>query len=97
MDGTQIVTRDKLVADLKLVVNDAEELLKITAGQAGERVAAVRDKVQRGLDQAKVKLVELEDRAVVQTKAAGSTYGIALDPGVLNGFVRVATLMPLQA
>ena len=33
----------------------------------------------------------------VQTKAAGSTYGIALDPGVLNGFVRVATLMPLQA
>ncbi len=33
----------------------------------------------------------------VQTKAAGSTYGIALDPGGLNGFVRVATLMPLQA
>ena len=33
----------------------------------------------------------------VQTKASGSTFGIALDPAVLNGFVRIATLMPLQA
>lgn len=33
----------------------------------------------------------------VQTKSAGSTLGVALDPGVLNGFVRVMILMPLQA
>ena len=33
----------------------------------------------------------------VQTKAAGSTFGIALDPGVLNGFCRIAILSPLQA
>jgi ElaB/YqjD/DUF883 family membrane-anchored ribosome-binding protein len=70
MDGTDIVSRDKLVADLKLVVNDAEELLKITAGQAGDKVLAVRDKVQRGLEQAKAKLVELEGKALEQTKAA---------------------------
>jgi ElaB/YqjD/DUF883 family membrane-anchored ribosome-binding protein len=70
MDGTDIVTRDKLVADLKLVVTDAEELLKITAGQAGDKVLAVRDKVQRGLEQAKAKLVELEGKALEQTKAA---------------------------
>jgi len=49
MNGTDIVTRDKLVADLKVVVADAEELLRITAGQAGDKVAAVRDKMQRGL------------------------------------------------
>ena len=61
MDGTDIVTRDKLVADLKLVVTDAEELLKITAGQAGEKVAAVRDRVQRELEQAKVRIVAFED------------------------------------
>ena len=70
MDGTDIVSRDKLVADLKLVGNDAEELLKITAGQAGDKVLAVRDKVQRGLEQAKAKLVELEGKALEQTKAA---------------------------
>ena len=99
MNGTDIVTRDKLVADLKLVVADAEELLKLTAGQAGEKVAAVRDKVQRGLDQAKAKLVDLEDRAVEQTKAAAratDTYvhenpwravGIAAGAGILFGML----------
>ena len=57
MHGHQIVSRDKLVADLKLVVNDAEELLKITAGQAGDKVVAVRDRMQLGLEQAKAKIV----------------------------------------
>jgi ElaB/YqjD/DUF883 family membrane-anchored ribosome-binding protein len=70
MDGTDIVTRDKLVADLRLVVSDAEELLKLTAGQAGEKVAAIRDKMQRGLEQAKTKIVEIEGKAVEKTKAA---------------------------
>jgi ElaB/YqjD/DUF883 family membrane-anchored ribosome-binding protein len=70
MDGTDIVTRDKLVADLRLVVSDAEELLKLTAGQAGEKVAAIRDKMQRGLEQAKTKIVEMEGKAVEKTKAA---------------------------
>ncbi len=31
--------RDRLVADLKVVIADAEELLKMTAGQAGEKSA----------------------------------------------------------
>ena len=70
MNGTDIVTRDKLVADLKVVVADAEELLRITAGQAGDKVAAVRDKMQRGLEQAKAKLADLEGKAMEQTKAA---------------------------
>ncbi|MGA7743497.1 MAG: DUF883 family protein [Polyangia bacterium] len=99
MDGTDIVTRDKLVADLKVVINDAEELLKITAGQAGEKVAAVRDKVQRGLEQAKAKLVEIEGKAVDQTKAAAratdayvhenpwKAVGIAAGAGLLFGIL----------
>ena len=32
----------------------------------------------------------------VQTKAGGAAFGIALDPGVLNGFIRIAGIMPLQ-
>ncbi|MGB8295237.1 MAG: DUF883 family protein [Polyangia bacterium] len=99
MNGTDIVTRDKLLADLKLVVADAEELLKLTAGQAGEKVAAVRDRVQRGLDQAKAKLVDLEDRAMEQTKAAARAtdvyvhenpwraVGIAAGAGILFGML----------
>jgi ElaB/YqjD/DUF883 family membrane-anchored ribosome-binding protein len=99
MESTDIVTRDKLVADLKLVVSDTEELLKLTAGQAGEKLAAVRDKVQKGLEQAKVKLVVLEGKAVEQTKAAAratDTYvhdnpwksvGIAAGVGFLLGLL----------
>ena len=99
MESTDIVTRDKLVADLKLVVSDTEELLKLTAGQAGEKLAAVRDKVQKGLEQAKVKLIALEGKAVEQTKAAAratDTYvhdnpwksvGIAAGAGFLLGLL----------
>jgi ElaB/YqjD/DUF883 family membrane-anchored ribosome-binding protein len=99
MDGTDMVTRDKLLADLKLVVTDAEELLKITAGQAGDKVAAVRDRVQREIDQAKVKIVALEDKAVAQTKAAAhatdayvhenpwKAVGIAAGAGFLFGLL----------
>jgi len=34
------VTTEKLMEDLKAVVADAEELLKATANQTGERIAA---------------------------------------------------------
>ncbi len=99
MDGTDIVTRDKLVADLKVVINDAEELLKITAGQAGERAAAVRDRLQKTIEQAKGKLVEVETRALDQTKAAARatdayvhenpwrSVGIAAGVGLLFGLL----------
>ena len=36
------VTKEKLMEDLKAVVADAEELLKATADQTGERIAAAR-------------------------------------------------------
>ncbi len=99
MDGTDIVTRDKLVADLKVVINDAEELLKITAGQAGERAAAVRDRLQKTIEQAKGKLVEVENKALDQTKAAARatdayvhenpwrSVGIAAGVGLLFGLL----------
>jgi ElaB/YqjD/DUF883 family membrane-anchored ribosome-binding protein len=70
METTDIVSRDKLVADLRIVINDAEELLRITAGQAGEKVAAMRDKIQHGLSEAKAKLVEIEGKALEKTKVA---------------------------
>ena len=43
---TDTVTKEKLVADFKVVVADAEELLRVTAGQAGEKAAELRAKVQ---------------------------------------------------
>lgn len=65
-------TRDKLVADLKLVVADAEDLLKITAGQAGDKVAVAREKIQASLEQAKAKLAAAEAAARDKAKLAAS-------------------------
>ena len=64
------ITKDKLAQDFKVVVADVEELLRATASQAGERVSAVREKVQDSLHRAKVKLAEAEDIMVDKGKQA---------------------------
>ena len=64
------VTKDKLVQDLKNVIGDAEELLRATASQAGEKAAAAREKIQDSLHRAKVKLAEAEEAVFDQTKQA---------------------------
>jgi ElaB/YqjD/DUF883 family membrane-anchored ribosome-binding protein len=64
------VTKDKLVADLKLVVSDAEELLRATAAQAGEKATAARERIQVSLASAKEKLGEAERAALAKAKEA---------------------------
>jgi ElaB/YqjD/DUF883 family membrane-anchored ribosome-binding protein len=63
-------SKDKLVADLKIVVADAEELLRATATQAGEKVSAARERIQASLASAKVKLTEAEHAAIEKAKLA---------------------------
>ena len=70
MSTEATVTKDKLVQDFKIVVADAEELLKPTASQAGEKVAVARERVQDSLHKAKVKLAEAEDVIVQRGKLA---------------------------
>lgn len=55
------VTQEKLVEDLKNLMADAEDLLRATASQAGEKISAAREKVQDSLDRAKSKLGDIED------------------------------------
>jgi ElaB/YqjD/DUF883 family membrane-anchored ribosome-binding protein len=64
------VSKEKLVADLKIVVADAEELLRATASQAGEKVAAARERVQASLASARAKLVDAERVLVDRTREA---------------------------
>ena len=63
-------SKQKLVADLKVVVADAEELLRATASQAGEKVSAARERIQASLASAKVKLTEAERALLEKTKEA---------------------------
>ncbi|MBM3357852.1 MAG: DUF883 domain-containing protein [Betaproteobacteria bacterium] len=101
MPNESAVTRDKLVQDLKIVISDAEELLRATASQAGEKVSAARERVQDSLHRAKVKIAEAEDILVDKGKqaaratdeyvhehpwrAVGVAAGIGLIVGLLIG------------
>src|SRR5215217_2049005 len=59
--------RDKLVQDMRTVISDAEDLLRATANQAGEKIAVARERIQDSLHQAKVKLAEAD--AIVRERA----------------------------
>jgi ElaB/YqjD/DUF883 family membrane-anchored ribosome-binding protein len=77
MGMQQEVTTEKLMQDLRAVVEDAEALLKATAGQAGEKVAEARARAEDSLRQAKMRLqearLEVEARARA-TAAAADEY-----------------------
>ncbi len=62
--------RGKLVEDLKSVVADAEELLKASANQTGERITAARAKAEESLKAAKARLAEQEGAVMAKTRAA---------------------------
>ena len=65
------VNKEKLVADLKVVVADTEELLRATAGQAGEKVAEIRGRMQDHLATAKASLAEAQAVVVDRAKQVG--------------------------
>lgn len=93
------VTKEQLIHDFKVVVADAEALLKATAGQGGEAVAEVRSKVSESLAAAKAKMIDAEAALVARTKAAAKAtdeyvhghpwqaIGIAASVGVVIGLL----------
>ncbi|MBI2294606.1 MAG: DUF883 domain-containing protein [Betaproteobacteria bacterium] len=99
MANETAVTKDKLVQDLKIVISDAEELLRATASQAGEKVAAAREKVQDSLHRAKAKLSETEEALLDRGKLAARAtdeyvrehpwraVGIAAGAGLIIGLL----------
>ncbi|MGA9033259.1 MAG: DUF883 family protein [Sulfuricaulis sp.] len=64
------VAKERLVKDFKAVVADTEELLKATASQTGEKVAAARVKVEESLADAKKRLTELRENLTDKAKVA---------------------------
>jgi len=99
MNDMAQVTKDKLVADFKLVVADAEELLRLTANQAGDKVSEIRTRAQDHLVCAKAKLADAEaalrDNAKAMARATDDyvrdnpwqSVGIAAGFGFLLGLI----------
>lgn len=98
---TKEANMEKLGADLKELSNDAEEMLRATAGQTGEKMGELRRRLSSALDSAKSTYYRLEDKTVAGAKvadktirehpyesigvAAGVAFGLGLLIGVLAG------------
>jgi len=82
-----------LLADLKLVMRDAEDLLKATVDDAGGKIKEVRSRLTDALESARANCERLQDNAVEAAKATddvirGHPYesiGIAFGVGLLIG------------
>ena len=98
MESNQ-VTKEKLISDIMLVIGDAEDLLSATAGQAGEKIAAARVRIQENLKVAKKRLGEAggvaADRAKIAAEATDEfvrehpwqAVGIGAAIGVILGML----------
>jgi ElaB/YqjD/DUF883 family membrane-anchored ribosome-binding protein len=64
------VTKEQLIQDFKVVIADAEALIRATAGQGGEAVAAMRAKAEASLAIAKAKMNDAQAALRVRTRAA---------------------------
>lgn len=89
----------KLMHDLRVVIDDAQELLRMTADQVGDGAMGVRARVEARLADATRELKHLQEVAVNGAKAAGDatdeyvrthpwqSIGIAAGVGVMAGLL----------
>ena len=91
--------KQRFVSDMKVVVSDAEEILRATAGVAGEKMTDLRERIGVRLRDAKLRIADAEAALVDKTKAAAratddyvndnpwQAVGIAAGVGLLLGII----------
>ena len=93
--------KDKLMSDVRLFISDAEEMMRLTADEAGETATELRQRVLSRLQHARAELAALQSMVATKAKAAtkakdeyvqenpwksvGIAAGIALLIGLLAG------------
>jgi ElaB/YqjD/DUF883 family membrane-anchored ribosome-binding protein len=92
-------SKEKLVSDMKVVVSDAEEILRATAGVAGDKVGELRERIADRLRDAKLRIADVEEVWIDRTRAAAratddyvnknpwQAIGIAAGIGLLLGVI----------
>jgi ElaB/YqjD/DUF883 family membrane-anchored ribosome-binding protein len=90
---------EKLVTDFKILISDTEDLLKASAGSAGEKLADARVKAQQALADARAKVARAEAAAVDRARDGArivddsvhenpwAAVGIATGIGLLIGWM----------
>ena len=98
MEG-EASSKERLAGDLKNLVADAEELLKATASQAGDKIAIARQKIEQSLIEGKKALADAEKTLVAKSKEAAeiaddyvrenpwSAVGVAAGVGLILGLL----------
>ena len=92
---------EKLGKDLNDLSSDAEEMMEATAGETGERIRELRNRLSSALETAKTSYQKVQEKAVAGAKvadktirehpyqsigiAAGAAFGLGLLIGVLAG------------
>ena len=61
---------DRLMSDLRTVLEDAEALLSATAGQAGEKIQRARERAQETVKVARERLADTQEEVVKRAKKA---------------------------
>lgn len=91
------VTSERLAADVKVVIGDAEELLRQSAAATGEQAVQLRERAMTLLRQAREKAQDVQEKALAKGKAAARvtddyvhenpwrSIGVAFGIGVLIG------------
>jgi ElaB/YqjD/DUF883 family membrane-anchored ribosome-binding protein len=99
MNTQSDVNTDKLVEDLKVVMRDAEALLRATSAQTGEKIQQVRAQAEESLRQARTRLSALEDDAMQRAREVATAtegyvrenpwqaIGVAAGVGLLVGLL----------
>lgn len=65
--------REQLVADLKVLMSDVEELVKATASQSGDKIAEVRGRIQNAAAELRPRLAQAEALLREKAKIAAAT------------------------
>jgi len=97
MDGEW--TAERLVSDLWNLIGDAEELLRATTNQAGEKIALARQKIEQSMIEGRKALADAEEMVVSRSKEAADVaddyvrenpwvaVGVAAGVGLLVGLL----------
>ena len=91
------LARERVMADLKTLVRDSEDLLKATAGDVSEKAKEARARVSSALERARASCDDLQEQTIASAKAAAKkadavirthpyeSIGVALGIGLLIG------------
>jgi ElaB/YqjD/DUF883 family membrane-anchored ribosome-binding protein len=91
--------KEKLIDNFNVVVSEAEQILKLTANKAGDKLNVVRGRVEESLQTAKAQLTEVEAMMLERTREAVQatddyikanpwrSVGIAAGVGMIFGMI----------